>query len=403
MKRYFIVFCSALALVWAQVAFAAANVTPTGPSKVTVGQTFTVAIVVSGAKDVDTIRVNGSFTQDLFDYKSASPAGVFQNVSPGTYVDQAKGIFSFGAFTLSSKANGSARIAVLTFRAKKAGSGYVQLTTSSRILSAGEDQMGSVGRLNITVEEAKQVQPEQPQPIPPVIPQGQAVISLFSTTQPDPNVWYPSRTVLAGWKIEGKTPKSVFVGFDQAPDGPAELKPTDSLAKFEATNDGVWYIHLIATFADKTIQRADLRVQIDTQAPHPITPVVDQTGVKTDVPNFLRFGTTDDISGIARYEVYLDGTLVTSTLLMSYPVSGLPEGLHTALVKAYDFASNEVEGSTAFTVLPKAMQAPAPTSTTGYGMVWVMLFSLLAILVLIFALIWDRKRKKEHHPQRFHR
>jgi hypothetical protein len=172
--------------------FAAANVFPTGPKKVTVGQTFNVVFSTSGAKDVDTMRLNGSFTSDLFDYKAAKPAGVFQNVSPGTYIDQAKGIFSFGAFTLSSRANGNSSLAVLTFKAKKVGTGYVQLTTNSKMLSAGEEQIGSVGRLNIEVVEAKN-EPEQPRPIPASVPEGEVAIRFASPSHPNPDIWYPSR------------------------------------------------------------------------------------------------------------------------------------------------------------------------------------------------------------------
>ena len=72
-----------------------ASAYPTGPKTVNVGQDFNVVINVSNAKDVDTIRMNGSYTQDFLEYKGAKPTGVFQNVSPGTYVDQPNGIFSF--------------------------------------------------------------------------------------------------------------------------------------------------------------------------------------------------------------------------------------------------------------------------------------------------------------------
>ena len=200
------------------VVFAATNMYPTGPKSVNVGQTFTVTVTLSGAKDVDTIRANGSYTNDLLQWKGAAPTGVFQNVSPGTYVDQAKGIFSFGAFTLSSHANNTASTAVLTFKALKAGTAYVQLTTNSRVLSAGEDQLGSVGRLTITVNDAKPL-PEQPQPVPTTVTPGTPSISLFSASAPDPNVWYSTTTVAIGWTIQGKTVKTTYFGFDQSPEG----------------------------------------------------------------------------------------------------------------------------------------------------------------------------------------
>ncbi len=394
MKRTLIaILCSAILFPW-QAALAAANVAPTGPTTVNVGQTFNVYVTVSGAKDVDTIRLNGSYTQDLLQWKGASPAGVFQNVSPGTYVDQATGIYSFGAFTLSSKANGTARIAVLTFKAIKAGTAYVQLTTNSRILSAGEDQMGTVGRLTINVTQPQVApKPEQPQPLPPTVKPGVAAISLYSTSHPDPNAWYKDPNVLASWKIEGKTASKVYVGFDQDPQGPAEQVPSDSIAKFTAPTDGVWYVHLGVSFTDKTYQREDLRVQIDRTDPHTIAPVTDQTLVTQGTENYLRFATTDDASGIDHYDVMVDGTLATSTVMTAWALDQYGPGIHTVLVKAYDRAGNMVQGQTSFHVLAQ------PTTNIGrpnyLNLIGITLFTLFAILAIIFFLLWDRRRREK--------
>ncbi|MFA5184859.1 MAG: cohesin domain-containing protein [Patescibacteria group bacterium] len=404
MRKSGILITLALSLLWAPSVLAAANIWPAGPKQVNVGQTFNVTITVSGAKDVDTIRANGNYSQDLLELKSSRPAGVFQNVSPGTFTDAVKGIFSFGAFTLSSKANGNSSLAVLTFRAKKAGDAFVQLGTSSHILSAGEEQIGSVGRLNIKIAEAAEVQPEQPRPIPPVIPAGKAVISLTSTSHPDPNAWYPNDIVLTGWKIEGKEVNKVFVGFDQDPQGPAEQIPVDGLAKFTAAHDGVWYVHLGVEFKDKTFQRTDLRVQVDKSKPHALSPVVDQTGVTPQIPNFLRFGTLDDVSGIAKYDIYIDGNLVTSTQLNAWKLENLQPGMHQAIVKAFDQAGNNVEGGASFSLI--SAEKPAVTPSAAGPSLWdqlkVLFFTLFAVLLIIFLLLWDRRRRKEEKKGRFH-
>lgn len=379
MKKALIVAIGMMTFAIGQTAFAAANAWPSGPKQVTVGQTFQVVILVNGAKDVDTIRMNGSYSQDFLDWKSAQPTGVFQYVSPGTYVDKAKGVFSFGAFTLNTKANGNSRLAVLTFRAKKVGSAYVQLASSSRVLSAGEEQIGTVGRLNINIVEAKPV------------PEAEKVeITLFSTTHPDPDTWYANGDVLAGWVIKGKPVKTTYVGFDQSPEGPAELVATTTSYAFEAPYDGVWYIHLGVAFTDKTYQRTDLRVQIDRQPPHPIAPTVDQTGVKAAIKNFLRYGTTDDASGIERYEVTLDGTMVTSTVLQWYGLQGLKPGTHTASVKAYDYAGNNVEGATSFEILEEGA-VPKPSWSKA---LIAALYALFVVLMLLLVFLWDRRRKR---------
>jgi hypothetical protein len=388
-------------LLWSPPASAATNAFPTGPKEVNVGQTFNVTISVSGAQDVDTIRLNGNYSQDLLEWRGSQPAGVFQNVSPGTYSNQATGIFSFGAFTLSSKANGSQRVAVLTFRAKKAGEAFVQLGTSSRILSAGEDQIGSVGRLNIKITEKAPATPDQPQAIPKDIPPGVAAISLYSTTHPDPESWYTGKEVMVGWKIEGKPVNTVYLGFDQDPQGPAEKIVSDSLAKVIPTQDGVWYVHLGVSFKDKTYQRTDLRIQVDSASPRPVYPIADQTGVPSNIPNYLRFGALDDVSGIARYEITLDGQFVTSTGEMSYPLVDLAPGIHLATVKAFDKAGNMSEGSTNIRIL----EGEKPIIPLAKAPLWdnlkILFFSLFAVLFTIFLLMWDRRRREEKGKKKF--
>jgi hypothetical protein len=350
-------------------------------------------MMVNGANDIDTMRLNGSFTQDLLEWKGASPAGVFQNISPGTFSDQVKGIFSFGAFTLSSKANGTSRLAVLTFKAKKAGDAYVQLTTNSRVLSAGEDQMGSVGRLNITIGETAVPQPEQPQPIPPVIQPGVAVFSVQSETHPDPNRWYSNRNVTTNWEIAGKKISHVYIGFDQSPEGPAELVTTSTKAQFTATSNGTWYVHVLAAFTDKSSQRADLQVLIDSTRPHPIYPVVDQTNINAKIVNFARYGTIDDSSGIGRYEVAVNGVLVTSTVLQAYLLNNQLPGDYVVTVKAFDLAGNSVEGHTNFLITSEV--GPAVQDAYLLDLLKLMLFIIFVIMVMIFIFAWDRKRKDE--------
>lgn len=383
-------------LVPASVFAAGATATPTGPKTATVGQTFRVTVMLSNAADVDTIRMNGSFTQDLLEYKGAAPAGVFQNVSPGTFFDQAKGIFSFGAFTLSSHANGSAATAVLTFRAKKAGDAYVQLTTNSRVLSAGEDQLAGTGRLNIKIADTAE-KPEQPQPVSPVATPGKLEISLKSSSHPNPDVWYPNRNVAAEWVVQGKEVDKIYLGFDQAPEGPAETQKDSTNTFFTATEDGVWYVHLKAVFKDRSIETADLRVQIDTQNPHALAPIADQTNVLAGNPNTLRFATLDNASGVDHYDVYLNNILVTSTQATSYSLASLAAGTYGIRVVAFDRAGNNVTGNTSLTLI----SSEAPVQNVEWWLeMWPYLL-LALVLLLVGGLAWwfwiagkRRKRKK---------
>lgn len=385
MKRLAAALSIIASLAWGHAVFAAANVTPTGAKQVRVGQTFNVVIQTSGAVDVDTIRINGSYTNDLIEWRGAKPAGVFQNISPGTFSDQAKGIFSFGAFTLSSKANGTTPIAVLTFRAKKTGTAYVQLTTNSRMLAAGEEQIGAVGRLTFTIVDAPET-PEQPRVLTPT----EFGISLLSTSHPDPNIWYPDRTVLARWEVQGKKTKFVYLGFDEAPEGKAETPVVENLAKFIAPTDGTYYVHLTVHFEDETVAREHLRVHIDTTKPLAIYPTVDQTLVRANIPNFLRYGSIDNESGIAKYNIFLDGVFVTSTTIQAYELANQAPGFHVARVEAYDQAGNSVAGHATFEILPDPV---IPEKVNNW--IYVLIGSgILALILFIWLLVKRRRSKK---------
>lgn len=385
------------ALLWINwgsipAALAAANVFPTGPTKVKLGQTFNVTFSTSGAKEVDTIRLNGSFTSDILEYKASRPAGVFQNVSPGTYIDQAKGIFSFGAFSLSSRANGNSALAVLTFRASKVGKGYVQLTTNSKMLAAGEEQIGSVGRLNIEVTEAEKPEPEQPRPLPTTVPAGEVAIRLYSTTHPNPNTWYPSREIDIAWDVQGKKVNKAYLGFDEVPEGASEqvVIPTTS-THITAKADGVYYAHLTIAFTDGSVKREHLRIQVDGTAPESVAVSADQDAVTSQVPNVLRFGALDRSSGISQYRISLNGVMVTTTALASYAVSGLKPDTYKVDVEAFDRAGNHTAAKTQFSVIENAKPIAPPSSQKDvYTMIALLL--ILALLLLLFIL---RRRRQE--------
>ena len=389
MKRFFATIFAPLMLLYAAPVFAATGVSFQGPSSLHTGQTFTVTVSLNKAADVDTVRLNGQFSKDTLTWIGASPAGTFQNVSPGTASDQKAGTFSFGTYTLGQAVNGSAPVAVFTFRATKAGAAWIKLTPTSRVLSAGIDQGGAYGSYSANVT-GEALVPEQPVPLPPTAPSSSTAVRLFSPTQPDPNAWYREGVIKVQWQAVGKTPTAAFVGFDQIPVGPAETPTTSHDLVFTASKDGVWYVHLLLTFKDGTSDREDLRIQIDRSAPHRIVPVVDQDKISQGIANFVRYGTTDDTSGIATYNVYIDGTLVASTLLQAYSLANLSPGWHTAKIVAFDKAGNSVEGETKFQILP----IPGKGQIVVPALSWKLPVLGGIIFLIVILLLLRRKNKK---------
>jgi len=79
---------------------------------------------------------------------------------------------------------------------------------------------------------------------------------------------------------------------------------------------------------------------------------VDGSYIATNKPHFIFFASTDDNSGIAYYQLFLDGKLYIDNITGTTPVivvpaiSELAEGTHTWFVKVFDKAGNFAFSST---------------------------------------------------------
>jgi hypothetical protein len=80
-------------------------------------------------------------------------------------------------------------------------------------------------------------------------------------------------------------------------------------------------------------------LHIDTTAPQQFTTSLDVAGWTANQRPTATFSTTDATSGVDRYEVRLDGGEWTSRV-SPYRVPALPDGIHTASVRAVDQAGN---------------------------------------------------------------
>lgn len=390
--RYRLLFVSTAAFFLAAPAAFAANITLSAPSQVTVGQTFQVTATVTGAIDVDTMRLQGTFPASLLTWRGSS-VGTLPYQSPGNYYDQKNGTFYFGAFSLIDKVNGKARLATFTVQAKQAGTAQIKLVTGSHILSAGEEELGTLGRVSIKIIPAKAKVRASAIFVT-------STIQISSTSHPDPEAWYANGHVSVAWNVQDAQVKTTYIGFDQIPEGSADTTSTNGFATFDVPQDGVWYVHLRIALEDGTFQMSHFRVQVDRQPPHAVVPTVDQTNVLATVPNTLRFGTMDDTSGVARYEVFMDGSFVTSTIYTAYLLNRLEPGEHAASVTAYDYAGNHAEGSAQFLIIPeRAPVAPPAVNQNRMLIAWAAILIGIGLpLSWLFFFLKRLRRTKRVRP-----
>jgi len=389
MKNWIAGILIALASLTANAAYAAtANVTLTAPKEVQPGQMFQVVVQANGMQNADLIRLNGTFTPGVIEWVQAQPYAAFQNVSPGTTVNNTTGAFSFGAYTLSDALTGNAKLVAVTFRALKTGTATIKFDATSKVLSDGVEQTGTLGTAVIKVTGSA------PEAAGAVTGPTVGMLTVMSPTHPDQNTWYANDKVTIQWRTE-KPFKTVNTAFDRIPSSVDYQKTAGTSAAFVATADGIWYAHVRAIYQDGTSDKVDFLVRVDRTPPHQLEPVVDQTLVPPSFANAVRFAATDDASGIAFYKVFIDKKFVTSTAASAYPLTGQSVGAHTIKVEAYDRAGNMRTGETSYQVIAGAIKVGVPFWTCACDYLagcW--FWAALLLFIGLFLIIWSRRRAK---------
>jgi hypothetical protein len=388
----------------------------TGPTSVKVGQVFSVPVRLDPkGEDVDTLRINGTYPGGVLHCVGVTLSSEYPNSSPNSFCDDGSGQFSIGAFRIGKGSNISVAAAVITFKVKKLGTVNIQLDPASRAISQGQNRLANVNsyKTSVSGQIGDKFSVEQPIALPSeeevaANPDLSQSIRLLSLTQPDPNTWYSNRDVQVVWETGGKAIKESYFSID----GLADSTPTTSISGQQAVSkverDGIWFAHLLAVFDDGKTSRADLRLQVDATPPRQPNPVVDQDLVPVAAQNALRYGTTDDASGIEKYQVNLEGKTIDVTTT-SLSLQTLEPGVHVATVTAVDKAGNKVSNDVSFQVVSVTSGATQATGLFGGVLSWLKtigapaaigLTALLTCLIAIPLVLFFRSRRKSKREER---
>ncbi|HWQ99565.1 MAG TPA: cohesin domain-containing protein [Candidatus Methylomirabilis sp.] len=330
-----------------------------GPSKVSAGQVFSVQVKLDPkGDDIDTVRINGTYPKDQIRWIGATLGGDFPSSAPNTYFDEGSGRFSIGAFRIGSGVRKATTVATITFRARANGNVKIVLDSTSKAISAGEDRLLSAlsWSLSIGGQTVGKATVEQPALLPTKeqvakSPALASMVRISSLSHPDPDTWYPTRDVTVSWESAGMGIKQSLFSMD----GSAESTPRDTVQGRSVTQalsrDGIWFAHVKILFEDGTSQLDHLRLQVDSTPPRRPAPIAEQDLVPPTVPNAIRYGTTDDASGVAKYKIALAGRTF-DVADPSFPLPPLEPGVHVASVTAVDRAGNESSNDVSIEVVP---------------------------------------------------
>lgn len=313
-------------------------------SSVQAGERFAVDVTLDPqGEKIDTARANVTFPPDLLRVEAVTLGTLLPRSSPGNSFDNAAGTISEGGFLLGSSVSSKGTFATITFLTLKEGAATISIAVSSKLIANGEEKgTGSYGAAVVEIQ--KEDDTASPS------------IELISLSHPSQDAWYESNAFVADWaRPDMGTVTGWLTAFDQSPTtDPGEKLSAKILTKtVDKISDGTWYFHLKGVLTGATYtQTAHYRVQVDQTPPNPIAPTTPRIRYLEGESALLTFGTTDETSGIDRYEVAI-GSGTYEPAESPLVLTDLEIGDAFVQVKAVDRAGNATFGKAAFRVYPK--------------------------------------------------
>lgn len=258
------------------------------------GTTFDVPILIdTRGASINGVEVRVQFDKEKFAIVRPSGGvsiiGVW--VEPPKY-DNSKGTASYVGVIPNGITTSSGLIGTMTFKALKTGIGTITINSTSKVLfndGLGTEAVVDLGRAEYTI-----------------IPKAPEGVRVFSETHSDQGLWYKNSSPVLAWdKDAGVDGFSFEIDTNPStiPDSISEgLMTTTS---YENLKDGLWYFHIKASKKGVWGTPGHFLMRIDTTPPAEFTPQVNYliaAAVLVD-RTLVSFFTTDNLSGIDRYEV----------------------------------------------------------------------------------------------------
>jgi hypothetical protein len=301
-----------------------------------IGDTFSVSVfVATSGKSVNAVSGALIFPQDKLQFVSATKDGSIISIWPQepAYRDLGDtGSVQFEGVVLGGFSQSRGKVITATFRTKTLGVVPLKLSEASVLANdgLGTNILTTLIPGSVTITE-RTVTPEK--------------LSISSTTHPDQTAWYSQNRAVLSWKLPKGT-KAVAWIIDQNPTTvPKDTQSATSSYTSDPLSDGVWYAH-VRIQDDKGVfgPTAHFKIQIDTSPPENlIVQEIERQKDDLSVIGRFVFDAKDSLSGVRKYEIYVDNRLVATLDGKKeniYDIADLSPGTHILAVQAYDAAGN---------------------------------------------------------------
>ena len=173
--------------------------------------------------------------------------------------------------------------------------------------------------------------------------QSKSGVRISSASHPDQKKWYSKKTASLTWSSSDKDIATISYVFDKNPKtepGTAAVTTFSSASQRNLTS-GVWYAHIRARGKTKGwFVTEHFKINVDADAPSSNTITVLPRQSEAILP-VIRAKAKDALSGIAKYEVIINGKLVSSSATIdNLKLKSLKTGKNAVEIKVYDNAGN---------------------------------------------------------------
>lgn len=324
-----------------------------------------IAILVtinSENQDVNTAQATITFPANLLEViKTDITGSIFSFWLEDPTFDNSKGTIRFVGGSTSGFNGPGLKVFRIAFKVKGSGTGKIGVTDGAITASDGTGSnvyTTSKGlEINIpTTSEFQAVKVERATAAATIASALPARMGLNVPFYPDPLKWNNrSSSFQATWKI-GSDVIDAAISLNGNPNSiPESTASAMSGSKiFPALSDGVWYIHLRVKNNIGWSPTLHYRIAIDTAPPNPFR-ITTPGDFKTNDPMpTINFVSSDLVSGISTYTVYLDGVTIATTDKTTYKFKPLLPGVHQLTVSAVDRAGNSISQTETLEILPIA-------------------------------------------------
>lgn len=370
---------------FAQAAGASLFFTPSVGTYV-IGDKFTIAVkAFVGGSNINAAEGLISFDKNYLEVAGVSDSGsIFSLWTTQPSFSNSAGTISFGGGVQAPGFSGQqGKVINITFRAKAVGLGLVRFSNGAILSNDGKGSniLESMGSANFTIaaketananallaassSQATAGKKNNSLAVEPIENTDTQATDEYlkpyitSPTNPDQNSWSNNNNIQLQWEVPKNVTGLSYVLNKELKTNP-EDKPQSLVGNktYENVQDGMWFFHLKFFDGKKWGTVGHFRVLIDTSRPTPLTITVRQNDANS-YPKLL-FKTTDSLSGVDHYEVFVNSFEDKEFSLpedqaqsqLAVQLTNLEYGKHTALIKVVDKAGNETVSTAEFEVQP---------------------------------------------------